>query len=89
MAVHEGTSRLVFAICPAEGIFDFTRKWGGSFLGHHCIRRLYIYRNVFGCPWEDHLELLVLLSDAMDVFMHGNFLSEDNEESTLFGGEKS
>ena len=42
---------------------------------------------MFGCSWKDVLELLVLLFDAMDMLMHGNFFSEDNEESSLCRGE--
>ncbi|CAH2057234.1 unnamed protein product [Thlaspi arvense] len=45
--------------------------------------------DVFGCPWEDNLELFLLLFDAVDMFVHGNLLDKDNEEGSLYGGERS
>ena len=42
---------------------------------------------MFSCIRENRVELFVLLFDAMDVLMHGNFLGKDNEESPFCGGE--
>lgn len=41
---------------------------------------------MFGSPWETFVGLLLLLFDAMDLFMHGDFLGEDDEESALCRG---
>ena len=40
-----------------------------------------------GCR-ADSVGLRILLFDALDLFMHGNFLGEDHEEGSLCGGEE-
>ena len=50
-------SWLVFTIFAVEDVFASTGKWGGALLGRNCICRVYLHRNVFGCPWKDHLQL--------------------------------
>lgn len=42
---------------------------------------------MFGCPGKDIVELLVSLVDAVDLLMHGNFVGENNEETSFCRGE--
>ncbi|KAI7987850.1 Pentatricopeptide repeat-containing protein [Camellia lanceoleosa] len=42
---------------------------------------------VSGCLGKNHVELLILLFDAMSVLVHGNPLGKDNEESSFCRGE--
>lgn len=43
---------------------------------------------MFGYSWKDYVELLILLLDAMVLLMHGNFLGEDDEKSSVCRGEE-
>ncbi|KAL7168205.1 hypothetical protein ACSBR2_038609 [Camellia fascicularis] len=63
------------------------KQWGGAPAGHSGICRVYFHRYVSGCLGKNHVELLILLFDAMGVLVHGNPLGKDNEESSFCGGE--
>ncbi|KAJ6734234.1 INTEGRAL MEMBRANE HRF1 FAMILY PROTEIN [Salix purpurea] len=58
------------------------------FVRHCCICWVYFHRRVFCCPWKDPTWILLLHFDAMFLLMHGNFLGEDDEESTFCRGEE-
>ncbi|PPD87296.1 hypothetical protein GOBAR_DD15781 [Gossypium barbadense] len=44
---------------------------------------VYFHGYLFGCPWKDCMEKLVLLFGAVDVLMRGSLLGEGDEASPL------
>ncbi|KAJ6733905.1 YIP1 INTERACTING FACTOR-like protein YIF1 PROTEIN [Salix koriyanagi] len=88
LAVCQGIACLVYAGYIAQNDTPFIGWWGGTLVRHGCICWVYFHRHVFCCTWKDLTRILLLHFDAMYLPMYGNFLGEDNEESTLCRGER-
>ncbi|KAF9590199.1 hypothetical protein IFM89_031854 [Coptis chinensis] len=66
-----------------KGIIVFIGEWGSTVVGHCRICWICFYWDVCACYGKDRVELLVLLSHAVYVLMHGRFLGEDREENSI------
>lgn len=75
---------MVYAGSATKGVAVLVRWWRGTTSGYCGVCWVCFYWVVRDNAGKALLELLVLLSDAMDESVHGGVSGEDHEEGTFY-----